>query len=55
MAIEFKRRPKEGECVCEDCERKMNWDSNVWTLIDAEHLLCYECVIKRGKEGRLRW
>jgi len=49
------RKPFQGECVCEDCGKKMNWNSSEWTLIDAEHLLCHKCVMKRAKEDRLRW
>jgi hypothetical protein len=43
----------QGECVCQDCGKKMSWDSSEWTLINAHTLLCTSCVMARCKKGRL--
>ena len=44
------RKDFEGHCRCEDCQKKMEWRSTEWTLLDGR-LHCSSCTIRDLKKG----
>ena len=51
---QISRKPHQGLCICDDCDRRMKWDGIEWSIMNNRYLLCSSCACRWFKENRYR-